>query len=48
MLASKITSKEQLIKAVADKLDACFNQSYPVVDLTDQIVATLVHYGVTP
>ena len=41
MLVDKITCKEQLIKALADELDACFDQSYPVVDLTDQIVATV-------
>ena len=41
MLVDKITSKEQLIKALADELDAFFDQSYPVVDLTDQIVATV-------
>ena len=42
MLVDKITSKEQLIKALADELDDCFDQSYPVVDLTDQIVATVM------
>ena len=42
MLGDKITSKEQLIKVLADELDACFDQSYPVVDLTDQIVATVM------
>ena len=42
MLVDKITSKEQLIKALADELDDCFDQSYPVVDLTDQIVATVL------
>ena len=42
MLVDKITSKKQLINALADELDACFDQSYPVVDLTDQIVATVM------
>ena len=42
MLVDKITSKEQLVKALADELDDCFDQSYPVVDLTDQIVATVM------
>ena len=42
MLVDKITPKEQLIKALADELDACFDQSYPVIDLTDQIVATVM------
>ena len=42
MLADKITSKEQLIRKLADELDDCFDQSYPVVDLTDQIVATVM------
>ena len=42
MLVDKITSKEQLIKALADELDDCFDLSYPVVDLTDQIVATVM------
>ena len=42
MLGDKITSKEQLIKVLADEFDACFDQSYPVVDLTDQIVATVM------
>ena len=28
MLVDKITSKEQLIKALADELDACLDQSY--------------------
>ena len=42
MLRDKITSKEQLVKALADELDGCFNLSYPVVDLTDQIVATVM------
>ena len=42
MLVDKITSKEQLIKVLADELDACFDQSYPVVDLTDQTVATVM------
>ena len=42
MLAEKITSKEQLIRKLADELDDCFDQSYPVVDLTDQIVATVM------
>ena len=42
MLGDKITSKEQLIKTLADELGACFDQSYPVVDLTDQIVATVM------
>jgi len=42
MLGDKITSKEQLIKALADEFDTCFDQSYPVVDLTDQIVATVM------
>ena len=42
MLGEKITSKEQLIKELADEFDGCFDQSYPVVDLTDQIVATVM------
>ena len=42
MLVDKITSKEQLIKALAEELDDCFDLSYPVVDLTDQIVATVM------
>lgn len=42
MLGEKITSKEQLIKELADEFDSCFDQSYPVVDLTDQIVATVM------
>ena len=42
MLGDKIASKEQLIKALADEFDSCFDQSYPVVDLTDQIVATVM------
>ena len=42
MLVDKITSKEQLIRKLADELDDCFDQSYPVVDLTDQIVATVM------
>ena len=41
MLVDKITSKEQLIKVLADEFDACFDQSYPVIDLTGQIVATV-------
>ena len=41
-MLNKIESKEQLVKALADELDACFDQSYPVVDLTDQIVATVM------
>ena len=39
MLVDKITSKEQLIEALADEFDACFDLSCPVIDLTDQIVA---------
>ena len=42
MLVDKITSKKQLIKALADEFDSCFDQSYPVVDLTDQTVATVM------
>ena len=42
MFGEKITSKELLIKALADEFDSCFDQSYPVVDLTDQIVATVM------
>ena len=42
MFGKKITSKEQLIKDLADEFDSCFDQSYPVVDLTDQIVATVM------
>ena len=42
MFGKKITSKDQLIKALADEFDSCFDQSYPVVDLTDQIVATVM------
>ena len=42
MLVDKITSREQLIKVLADELGSCFDQSYPVVDLTDQIVATVM------
>ena len=41
MLVDKITSKEQLIAALADEFDACFDLSCPVIDLTDQIVATV-------
>ena len=46
MLVDKITSKEQLIKALADELDDCFDLSYPVVDLTGQIVTTGSPWGV--
>ena len=42
MFGKKITSKDQLIKDLADEFDSCFDQSYPVVDLTDQIVATVM------
>ena len=45
MLAEKITSKEQLIKALADELDACFEQSYPVVDLTEQLAKSMGQVG---
>ena len=45
MLAEKITSKEQLIKALADELDVCFDQSYPVIDLTEQLAISLGQVG---
>ena len=41
-MLNKIKNKEQLIKALADEFDSCFDQSYPVVDLTDQTVATVM------
>ncbi|MBQ3806929.1 MAG: hypothetical protein II840_03135 [Kiritimatiellae bacterium] len=42
MLDEKIDSKDALIKALADEIEACMEESYPVVDFTAQAVTQVI------